>query len=405
MKFVNHLFISYAHLDNEKTADDDKGWVDRFYKSLTAFFGIAIGEVPVIWFDPKLGGSDVFAQEIESQLSESALLVSILSPRYLKSEWCLKELEEFCKVAEGHGGLVIDNKMRVHRVMLLPLTPELREKLPGRLKEEIGYPFYEPEEGGRFLTLDPRFGDKYKTAFNREVSLMANELAEIIEMLRRNGKPVAERVEAESAGQPKPIIYLAECSWDRADDREKIRSELQATGYAVLPQQGVRLPDMEAEYVTEVDRLLNQSQLSIHVVGANGGKVLDGPGRKEVVQFQNAIAAQKSEEQCLSRLIWLPAVSSGQPEQQSFIDALRSKKELQRGGDLIEDNLEGFKNILRITLKKLEELSSKKAEAGEPGGHTIYLLCVAADRPATIPLRRFLKGQGLEVQLPVFEGD
>ena len=101
----------------------------------------------------------------------------------------------------------------------------------------------------------------------------------------------------------------------------------------------------------------------------------------------------------------MPTVSSGQPEQQSFIDALRSKKELQRGGDLIEDNLEGLKNILRITLKKLEESAPKTAAAGGLGGHIIYLLCVAADRPATVPLRKFLKGQDMEVQLPVFEGD
>jgi hypothetical protein len=55
--------------------------------------------------------------------------------------------------------------------------------------------------------------------------------------------------------------------------------------------------------------------------------------------------------------------------------------------------------------EKLEEPAPKEAEAAEPGGHTIYLLCVAADRPATIPLRKFLKQQGLEVELPIFEGD
>jgi hypothetical protein len=405
MKFEIDLFISYAHLDNEKTEDEDQGWVDRFHRSLKAFLGREIGDPLVIWRDDKLRGNDVFAEEIVNQLSKTALLVAILSPRYLKSEWCLKEIEEFCKVAEAHGGLVIDRKMRVHRVMLKPLAEELRKKLPGRLKDELGYPFYEEEEGGRFLTLDPRFGDKYKHAFNRGLALMAYELAEIIEKLREEESPVQKPMPAEPPGAPKPIIYLAQCSWDRGDDREKIRSELRATGYTVLPDQGTFLPDMETEYVAEVERLLDRCQLSIHVVGANTGKVLDGPGRKEVVRLQNEIAARKSQEGVLSRLIWVPAAGSGEPEQQSFINALRSNKELQRGGDLIEDNLEGFKNVLRITLKKLEELSSKKAEATERGGHSVYLLCVAADRPATVPLRKFLKGQGFEVQDPVFEGD
>ena len=31
---------------------------------------------------------------------------------------------------------MIGNKLRVHRVMLIPLTADLREKLPGKLKQE-----------------------------------------------------------------------------------------------------------------------------------------------------------------------------------------------------------------------------------------------------------------------------
>ena len=29
MKFTNHLFISYAHIDNERAEENDPGWVDR----------------------------------------------------------------------------------------------------------------------------------------------------------------------------------------------------------------------------------------------------------------------------------------------------------------------------------------------------------------------------------------
>jgi hypothetical protein len=405
MEFTNHLFISYAHIDNQQLEENDPGWVDRFHRSLKTFLSSSIGEEAVIWRDLKLKGGDVFGEEIVSQFPKTALLVSILSPRYLKSEWCLKEIEEFCKAAEIHGGLVVGNKMRAHRVMLMPLTANLREQLPGKLKQELGYAFYKEQEGGRFQRLDPRFGDEFKAAFNLKIASMADELAEIIEHLKKGENPVAEPSPSESTSPPKPVIYLAECSWDRGDDREKIRGELRATGYTVLPDQGTRMPELEAEYVDEVERLLDRCQLSVHVVGANGGMVLNGPRRKDSVQLQNEIAARKSGERGLCRLIWLPALSSGQPEQQSFIDALRSKKELQRGGDLIEDNLEGFKNVLRATLEKLEAPAPKEAEAVGPGGRRVYLLCVAADRPATIPVRRFLRQQGLDVQVPVFEGD
>jgi hypothetical protein len=407
MKFANHVFISYARLDNEKTEEDEPGWVDRFHKSLRAFLSTAIGEQPVIWRDPQLKGNEVLTPEILEQLPKTAVLVSILSLRYLKSKWCVDEITEFSKVAELHGGLLIGNKMRIFHVMLMPFAAELREKLPGGLKNTLGYKFYEEEEGGRFLTLDPRFGDKYKAAFNRELATMANQLAEMILKLEEEGDPVPESTPAESAGPAKPVIYLAECSWDRGDDREKIRSELRATGYTVLPEQGMRLPEMEADYAVEVDRLLNSCHLSIHVVGANGGTVLNGPGRKDAVLFQNEIAARKTEEGRLTRLIWLPPAppETVQRDQQDFIDALRSKAELQRGADLIEDNLEGFKNTLRITLKKLEASPPEKVEEAKTGARLIYLLCVPADRPATVPLRKFLKAQGLDVQLPVFEGD
>jgi hypothetical protein len=56
VKFANHLFISYAHIDNGRTEENDPGWVDRFHKSLQSFLNISIGEEAKIWRDRKLGG-------------------------------------------------------------------------------------------------------------------------------------------------------------------------------------------------------------------------------------------------------------------------------------------------------------------------------------------------------------
>ena len=51
------------------------------------------------------------------QLMHAAVLVSILSPRYLKSEWCNKELSTFYDHAQECNDLYVDNKSRIFKVL------------------------------------------------------------------------------------------------------------------------------------------------------------------------------------------------------------------------------------------------------------------------------------------------
>ncbi len=76
----NHVFISYAHLDNENP-EPGEGWVTRFEKRFAPMLQMRLGERPQIWRDKKLGGSDIFSDEILDQISETAVLASVLSPR------------------------------------------------------------------------------------------------------------------------------------------------------------------------------------------------------------------------------------------------------------------------------------------------------------------------------------
>ena len=57
-----------------------------------------------IWRDEKLQGNDVFADEIVAQFKQTAVLVSIVTPRYLNSDWCTREVREFCQSAQQTGG-------------------------------------------------------------------------------------------------------------------------------------------------------------------------------------------------------------------------------------------------------------------------------------------------------------
>lgn len=401
MPFEQHAFISYAHVDNLTTPDDSRGWVTRFQQQLAAYLSTEIGAEPRLWRDDRLRGVDVFGDEIFAQFPKTALLIAIVSPRYLESEWCLREIDEFCHVAAANGGVVVDKKTRVVRVLLKPISAEQRERLPEALRadESLGYPFFEEVEGRRTLRLDPALGNG--EAYRRSVMFLAEDLAEVIRRLDR-AAPASPNPAPAPTPAAGPTVYLAECGADRREDRERLRAELKAHQVQVLPEQ--RLPELQADYVAEVERLLERCQLSIHLVGSAYGNVPDGPGLKSNVVLQNDCAIRRSRAAGLPRLIWLPeGIEPAVEPQAQFIAALSSSAELQTGADLVTGSLEAFKTAMHAALKKLREAPEAAPDAGTAA--PVYLLCDEKDRKASVPLRKWLREKGFEVALPAFEGD
>ena len=137
MNYEKHLFISYAHIDNQPLTSEQQGWVTRFHASLEAMLNMRMGGQANIWRDSKLRGNDIFANEIVKQFPTTALFVSILTPRYLNSEWCTREVSEFCESAQKNGGIIVDNKARVFKVIKTPVDTE--ETLPPIIQSVLGY--------------------------------------------------------------------------------------------------------------------------------------------------------------------------------------------------------------------------------------------------------------------------
>jgi len=83
---------------------------------------------------------------------------------------------------------------------------------------------------------------------------------------------------------------------------------------------------------------------------------------------------------------------------------LQKSVEAQFGADLMTCDLEALKDAVHATLEKFQK---PEPPPPPPGEKLVYLICDQRDRTrqATIPLRKFLRNQGLDVQLPVFEGD
>lgn len=409
MTFEQHLFISYAILDNEEI-DGEKGWVTRFHQTLSGYLCTQLGCKPRIWRDVKLSGSDVLSDEIFGRLRKSALLLSILSPRYFLSEWCTREAHEFCRHGMATGQLVVGDKSRVVKVLKTPIEPAHHEALPAPMREMLGYRFFEEADDGVPVVYDPGFGADYAARYRLAVAKLAFWIAQVVKLVEADDSaPVVPTVPATSAVPGRPVVYLAECSYDRRAAREVLEGELMRLGYSVLPD--APLPRDEAEYVAAVEGLLSRSALSIHLVGAGYGFVPDGPTSKSVGMLQNELAVAR----CgagLKRLIWLPKdTASDNPQQQAFIDALQRDEQAQRGADLIAGSIEELRAAILTTLKKIEQpkpanLPDAAAAPGTDARKLLYVICNARDRDskATIPLRKFCQGLGFETRLPVFEG-
>ena len=396
MHFEKDLFISYAHIDNQPLTPEQKGWVTRFHASLEALLSMRMGGNARIWRDNKLQGNDIFDKEIVEQFPQTAVLVTVLTPRYLNSEWCNREVAEFCKCAEETGGVVVNNKSRIFKVLKTPV--ETQETLPQVMRGSLGYEFFIIEDGTP-LELDSVYGEKFGQDYNRKVGKLAWDVSQLLKtLLIEEGDNGHDK-----DGPAKPTVYLAACSYDRDKAREILEGELKRHGYTVLPDQ--QLPRDEEEYVAAVERLLKRCKLSIHIVGETYGAVPDGPSQKSEVMLQNELAAKQSKSDQLKRVIWLPeGTRSEQPQQQAFIDALHQNAEAQFGADLITADIEGVKTAVHAILTKLER-PEPQLPAASNQTKLIYLVCNEKDRKATVPLRKFCRGLDFEVELPVFEGD
>ena len=99
------IFISYAHVDDEPDPafPDRPGWVTTLVRCLEKRIAKKLGRVDSydIWRDPKLAGHVDLSPDIIGRVRDAAVFLLVLSPAYLMSEWCRRELRVFDEAIRG----------------------------------------------------------------------------------------------------------------------------------------------------------------------------------------------------------------------------------------------------------------------------------------------------------------
>lgn len=418
MKFDKDVFISYAHIDDKPLDEGAKGWISDFHTLLETRLEQTIGHEILIWRDERLTGNDVFAKEIESQLPTLKLMVSIITPRYLDSDWCKRELGAFYKAALANGGVQIGNKSRIFKIVKTPVDDETIRQLPSDIHEVfdtiLDYKFYIHESStGKFreLSRSSWVDNRIRQEYMNKLDDVVQDIANLIKLLNK-GEPLAE----------KRKIYIAETSFDMQVYRDNLIRELEEADFMIVPDKN--LPYIADRFRSDVSDYLDQSILSVHMISSSNYAMQPEGSDKSIVILQNEIAADKSGSGDLKRLIWVPPVA---PEninhenlfarQSQFIQELKSNLELQKGADILVGPLEEFKQAIFDTLKRIADEEKKKNQESEEVIETegapvpedsiklIYLICEQRDLDDIIPIEDCLTDSGFEILLPLFDGD
>jgi TIR domain-containing protein len=388
------IFISYAHIDNKPLVQGKDGWVSIFEGALETRFRQKFGYSPKIYRDKKiLRGIDYFDEALIQQLSKIEIFVCVLSERYFESDWCQKEFQHFCTIANTTGGIRIHDKARIIKVQKTPVP--LKDQFE-ELRPLLGYLFYyvDPDNSHPREFSWELNSSSYSTCLNT-----LDDLIDDIDSVLKVMKPPEVGPDA----TPGKTIYLAETTYDVRDDRDKIKRELQRRGHIVLPDR--QLPAYAPEFETAVREAVNRSDFSVHLIGANYG-VIPEAGNESMDRVQHALAAERcATDPSFSRLIWMPLGLQGkQDRQQEFIKYLKTDFEAQQRAELLQTTFEEFKTFI---LDRLNTKPKPKEEQTLRADKTrlLYLICDQQDLEAVKPIEAYLEEQGYEVILPEFEGD
>lgn len=410
MHFDGEAFISYAHLDNLELVEGRKGWVANLHRALEVRVAQLLGKTPAIWRDPKLSGNDLFEDTLLERLKRVAVLVTVVSPRYLKSEWTLRELNEFWRAAEEQGGICVGSKARVFKVLK---TPVPLDRTPPELRGLIGYDFFRIDpETGKVRELDEVFGPDAQREFWIKLDDLAHDIVEILEVLEGDAPERAPTAAAPAGGGAAPAsaaavktsaVYLAETTSDLRDQREALKRDLLQQGYTVLPDRPLPYIAEEARDAIRAD--LARCRMSIHPIGRKYSLVPEG-GVESLIELQHELATERAASGSLSRLLWIPdGLQVDDERQRQVIERLRQDPRIRDNADLLETFFEDLRTMMQDWLKKADAPAEPPAPAARATSPRLYLVADARDHETIGQWIDPLFERGFEVIQPIFEGD
>ena len=181
------VWLGFSHLDNVELAEGHHGWVSNLRRVLETRLSQLLGRPALVAMAPSPGGSESILETEVHVIRRAVCFVAVVSPRFSTSDWALRELKEFVRSANAQGGVALENRSRLFKVLK---TPVPAEQTPVLLQGLLGYEFFKVDpESGRVLELDDVFGPEAQRLFLLKVDDLAHDIASTVEHYRQTTAP------------------------------------------------------------------------------------------------------------------------------------------------------------------------------------------------------------------------
>ncbi len=399
---TSDVLLNYAAIDDYPLHEGKPGWVSQLHRNLEVRMEQLSGERVHITLLPEDAISPAIEAELLAHVPEAKAMISVVSPPFIKSEVCRREVEQFWQGAERTGGRYIKEKSRLLKVLKTAVS---EQQMPRPLVEIFsplfGFEFFELDaETGRVREFDETFGPALKQRFFERVYDLAYDGCQVLSSLKqfraRDASPAPQ-------DPNRRWVYLATTTSDVADERDRIKRELLERGHVVLPD--APLPMLACDVETMVRDCLAKCTIAIHLLGQRYG-VTPEDSSESMPALQVRLSADGSLAPDLQRLIWMPGGESADLRQREFVRRVQEDPALHDRAEVIEGNLNLLKKDLIRRLAPPEEKPKAANPAKSAGGAPkLYLICDPKDESAVEALEDHLFAQGLEVMLPAFDGN
>lgn len=227
--YQHDIFVSYAHVDDlTYPSIDASGWVATLIAGLNVKLSQKLGRSDLfsLWKDEQLSPNKPLTPEILNALKQSATLVIILSPGYMASPWCQREMQTFWQELVQR----INSNSRIFVVERDKL--EIDEK-PKALEELLGYQFWlQDREGKAPRTLGDPIPDPHDRLYYDKLGDLANDLANELHRLQTQA---TQPIVTISKPDTLPTVFLADVTDDLDVQRDRVQRHLDQEGFRVIP--------------------------------------------------------------------------------------------------------------------------------------------------------------------------